>query len=259
MFPPLRPALPSSDTAQWLASTSCSATPCTQTRGRLYNPAESNNTGETFSISYLRGSVGGPIVWDQVEIGNYIIPNQAFAAADSVSDEPLSSSFSGVLGLAFPENSIISDKIPPGETDRPDGAVLPSNLFGISPESSSPSSHFLSLSLARPGSDRIKSYLGVGAHPPDTVPDPSAIVYTPVNTASSRLWKTTIDEITVWVDGQPKSVALGRSAGGGPSPEAVLDSGVPLILTTSSIANGIYGALGVGPASDGRCQCYLFP
>lgn len=32
----------------------------------------------------------------------------------------------------------------------------------------------------------------------------------------------------------------------------MLDSGVPFILTGTAIANGIYGALGIGPASDGQ-------
>jgi hypothetical protein len=243
-----------SDTAQWLAATSCSTGPCSQTKGRLYNPAASQNTDESFSITYISGRVEGPIVWDQIEIGGYTIPNQAFAAANNVMNEPLSPSFSGLLGLALPANSIISGKIPPRESDEPDGAPLPSNLFGLSPVSSAPSARFLSLSLARPGSDRIKSQLGIGRHPSDLVPSPSAVTYTPVTEGTGAVfWKTTIEEITVWVDGQPKPVTLGMGVGGGFLPESVLDSGVPLILATSSIANGIYGALGIGPANDGRC------
>jgi len=50
-----------------------------------------------------------------------------------------------------------------------------------------------------------------------------------------------------------------RSNSGASSPIAVLDSGVSLILTTSNIANGIYGAIGIGPASNGMCTCSFFP
>ena len=37
-------------------------------------------------------------------------------------------------------------------------------------------------------------------------------------------------------------------------PSAVLDTGVPLILAMSRIANAIYGAVGVTPAEDGMCE-----
>lgn len=43
----------------------------------------------------------------------------------------------------------------------------------------------------------------------------------------------------------------------GGTPTAVVDSGMPIILASTSIANGIYGALGVGPSSDGNCTCLL--
>jgi hypothetical protein len=48
-------------------------------------------------------------------------------------------------------------------------------------------------------------------------------------------------------------VTIPRGVKGTAFPVAVLDSGVPLIITTSEIANGIYGALGIGPAADGQC------
>lgn len=63
--------------------------------------------------------------------------------------------------------------------------------------------------------------------------------------------------LSVWVNGEERSVSLGKSNSGADFPSAVLDSGVPLILTTSTVANGIYGALGVGPASDGKCSYAL--
>jgi hypothetical protein len=49
------------------------------------------------------------------------------------------------------------------------------------------------------------------------------------------------------------SITIPRGVKGTALPVAVLDSGVPLIVTTSEIANGIYGTLGIGPGADGQC------
>ena len=67
-------------------------------------------------------------------------------------------------------------------------------------------------------------------------------------------WKVTVKAITVYVNSTRKPIQLSGSITGAPSPIAVLDSGVPLILTTTEIANGIYGAIGINPASDGMCM-----
>ncbi|PPQ85957.1 hypothetical protein CVT24_007934 [Panaeolus cyanescens] len=243
----------------WVASAGCSTQSCSQTNGRLYNPGVSSvSTGHDFVIPYLVGRAAGPIVWDRVNVGGYVIENQAFAAANDVTDEPLSPSFIGILGLALPLNSIIADSIPPVTDNTPDGAAWASNLFSITPVSNAPSARFLSMSLQRPGSDRIPSLLGIGRHPASLVPDPSLIKYTTL--VSERIgtlfWKLSVRAITVYVDGVPREVDVGRSNTGGVFPSAVVDSGVPLWLTTSRIANAIYGALGVGPAQDGMCECY---
>ena len=63
--------------------------------------------------------------------------------------------------------------------------------------------------------------------------------------------------ITVYMNGTKERVQLGSSVTGASSPVAVLDSGVSVILTTSDIANGIYGAIGINPASDGMCTSFL--
>lgn len=71
--------------------------------------------------------------------------------------------------------------------------------------------------------------------------------------AGTLFWKVSVRAITVYVNGTAKPVDVGRSNTGAVFPSAVLDSGVPLILTTSNVANAIYGALGIGPSSDGQC------
>ena len=70
-------------------------------------------------------------------------------------------------------------------------------------------------------------------------------------------WKVTVKAITVYMNGTTERIQLGRSATGASSPIAVLDSGVSVILTTSDIANGIYGAIGINPASNGMCTSFF--
>ncbi|KAF8121226.1 aspartic peptidase domain-containing protein [Boletus edulis] len=234
----------------WIASKSCSSTSCSATSGRLYDPSSSQTTAVTFTLQYLSGTVSGPIVWDQVQIGGYVIPNQALAT--SVNNEPLSYNFDGILGLALPPNSLIQQMIPASTGDAPDGATISSNLFSLTPATNTPSQSFFSLTLARPGFTQIPSLLGIGRHPPEIVPDPSQINYSPLVSESvgTLFWKTTIRAITVYVNGQARSIAL-QSLSGAPEPTALLDSGTPLIMTTPTLANGIYGALGISPAADG--------
>ncbi|KAF8551129.1 acid protease [Imleria badia] len=237
----------------WIASKSCSSSVCSATSGRLYDPSSSQPSGATFTMQYLSGTVSGPIVWDQVQLGDYIISNQALAAATSVNNEPLSYDFDGILGLALPSNSLIQQSIPASTSDAPDGAVISSNLLSLTPATNAPSQPFFSLTLARPGSTQIPSILGIGCHPPATVPNPSQIRYSSLVTESigTLLWKTTVRATTVYANGQAHPIAL-QSLSGATEPTALLDSGLPLIITTPVLANGIYGALGINPASDGN-------
>ncbi|EKM50305.1 uncharacterized protein PHACADRAFT_264924 [Phanerochaete carnosa HHB-10118-sp] len=239
----------------WIASTSCSTQACKQTNGNLYDPSQAQSTGQTFQISYVEGAVSGPIVWDTVTLGGYEIDGQALAAATSVSSEPLSPDFSGILGLALPANSIIASDVPPTTSSQPDGAVLASNLFTISPHYMAPSYRFISLTLARPdgGNSSVPSLLGLGRHPSqDVVPDPSKVQYSTLAVPSGstgsapRFWQTTLNGINVYVDGVQNPVNVGSTA------TAIVDSGMPVILASQDIANGIYGALGIGPGSDGQ-------
>ncbi|KAF5350203.1 hypothetical protein D9758_007841 [Tetrapyrgos nigripes] len=251
----------------WVASSSCSSGPCGNVpSNKRFDPSSSSDNvpnGQPFSINYLRGGVNGTVMFDTVSVGGYSIGGQAFAAADSVESESLSGDFSGIFGLALPANSIISSIVPP-TTNSFDGATIGSNIFSLTPISLAPAARFLSLTLSRPGSDAVPALLGIGKHPTQQVPqiDQSKIVYsTPLpsmssagTSASQHFWKSSINDITVWVNGEPKSVSLTASAftPGSSGPTAVLDTGIPVILATKALADGIYGALGIGPASDGN-------
>ena len=173
--------------------------------------------------------------------------------------EPLEYEYDGILGLALPLNSIIAQHIAPTDGNGRDGAPFSSNLFGITPVESAPASRFLSLALSRPGSSAVPSLLGIGQHPTELVPDPSKIQYSNLVSAQQGIlfWEVEVSAITVYNNGTALPVELGHSSSGNAFPVAVLDSGVPLILTSPQIANGIYGALGIGPASDGQCEFYL--
>lgn len=179
------------------------------------------------------------------------------AAAVDVQSEPLAPNFSGVLGIALPWNSIIAADVPSVTRNSLNGATWVLNLFSIN---TAPSFHFLSLALSRPGSNQVQSALGIGKHPTALVSDPSLIRYsTPVSDGFEALfWKATVRAITVYDNGVAKQVQLGSSNTGAPFPNAVLDSGSSRILTTSTIANAIYGSIGITPAPDGMCK-EIFP
>lgn len=267
--PPL-PLFPQSQLTQiqWIASTSC--TTCDSAGNRLYDPSGSLDAGEHFEINYIAGGAAGPIVWDKVSIGGYTILHQALgmpdltrsspqrphpeplAAAGEVKDEPLDA-FSGILGLAFPLNSVITSKLRAGDPVGADGATWASNLFGMD---GAPDSRFVSILLERPGSTKVPSLLGIGRHPVDLVPDPSKIHYSNILSEGNgaMFWKISVTAITVYVDGVRKDINIGPSNSGSAFPTAVLDTGVPVILATSDIANGIYGALDIHPARDGSCE-----
>ncbi|KAF7789932.1 hypothetical protein EIP86_000880 [Pleurotus ostreatoroseus] len=243
----------------WLASTACGSQACKQTNGQLYDPSQATSTNVGFTITYVEGYVSGTIVWDSVSLGGYTVGAQALAAAATVDSEPLAPAFDGVLGLALPANSVIENAVPGSFGNGPDGAVLPSNLFSITPVANAPNFRFLSLTLERPESAAVPSRLGIGRHP-SGVAHPERVEYAPVWAGSSgaKWWQGSLADVTVYVDGVGKAVALGTSgvqALAGAPPTAVVDSGMPVILASVAIANAVYGALGVGPASDG--QYYL--
>ena len=173
------------------------------------------------------------------------------AAASSVNDEPLTSQYSGILGLALPSDSSIFESI-----GTEDSQAFAANLFSMISSSSAPSAPFLSLALERPGFDAVPSVLGVGLHPHELVPDPSKVEYDDLVSSYNfnQFWAASVKGITIWVQGEAKDVALGISTTGSPYPTAVLDSGTPVILASPAITSAIYNTLGISPASDGTCE-----
>ncbi|KAK0469376.1 acid protease [Desarmillaria tabescens] len=249
----------------WLASTDCAS--CSNSCP-LYDSSQSTSvikTGALFDIDYLIGNVTGTVVWDEIDINDqFTIGSQALAAATVVVSEPLGSRFSGVLGLSPPSNSRITSLIPATDSNAPDGATFSSNIFSSSSVSST--NQFMGLLMTRPDGGALggrRPLLGIAKHPEQSdLPEwlggsLDSIEYTrPVTSTSNlgvnmgtTLWKVTVQGVSVWVDDQERVVTLPSTARG---TTAVLDSGVPIILTTKAIADGIYGAVGIGPGADGQ-------
>ena len=242
----------------WLASPSCQTSAC-KSSGHTYDPSSSSSaqtTSADFSISYLQGQVSGDVVKDTVRIGPASINAQALAAASNVTNEPLGDEFNGVLGLALPDNSLIASK------DGEDAVTK--GLFGAD---GAPNNKFIGMLLERPGSDRFPSLLGLGTHPspeqlrlPDGKDVESSLSYLGLSADESGelLFKVQL----AGIDAHPSTIQTPDAGTNqnnltsdtallGAPLRAVFDSGVPLILTTSTIANAVYGAVGVGPGSDG--------
>lgn len=186
-----------------------------------------------------------------------------------VQDEVLSTGYSGILALAFPLNSKIAQVIHPTNGNSPDGAPMISNLFGLG--NYGPREHFVSILLERPGILRIPSLLGVGRHPAKILP---SIASTPPGSswrtsltfnkvveyeAGALFWSTSVTGLTAYVNGSAVPIDVGTSDAdpNAVHPVGVLDTGIPFIFASAGIVNAFYGAYGIGPGSDGSCECSL--
>ncbi|KAL1746864.1 aspartic peptidase domain-containing protein, partial [Schizophyllum fasciatum] len=249
----------------WVVGADCETDAC-NSAGAHYDASASKSMqgsgGTPFSIAYLQGSVAGEIMYDAVRLGGddngFTVPAQAFSAATTVDNEPLSGNFDGVLGLAFSANSIIRQQVPaPQDDDQPNGESITANLFGIDDP---PSSAFISLVLERPGSDRYPSIMGIGAHPSakrlrlDKDPVDALSYLNLVSSLSSPLlFNVLLTDIIAHpstIAGHANELTADQSLLATPL-RAALDSGVPLILVRPDVANALYGAVGVHPGADG--------
>ncbi|KAL1680124.1 aspartic peptidase domain-containing protein [Schizophyllum commune] len=251
----------------WVVGANCDSGPC-HDAGAHYDASTSKTMqgsgGTPFSIAYLQGSVAGEIVYDAVRFGDddggFVIPAQAFAAASMVDNEPLAHNFDGVLGLAFSANSIIRQQVPAPEeedADDPNAESVSYNLFRID---NPPASAFISLLLERPGSDRYPSMMGIGAHPSQkslrlsqSPVDALHFLNLVSSTSGPLLFNVLLTDVTAHpstIDGHANELTEDQSLLATPL-RAILDSGVPLILTRPDVANAIYGSVGVGPGADG--------
>ncbi|CAE6417751.1 unnamed protein product [Rhizoctonia solani] len=250
----------SSDT--WLASSSCRSTVCQRAGTPLYGWSPTTlDSGTITDLSYLVGRVQGNIVFENIQLGNYPIANQALLSASQVENERLTSDFVGLLGLALEFNSLFVDQFQDKLAFSTSTVVT--NLFS---SSTAPSNRTIGISLQRPGQPNsgTPSLLSIGRHPSKVVPDPSKILYSSITDGTH--WRLPITEISAWLvgdynntaqayDAQPRRYIqlTGSTVSGSHSiwPLATIDTGGAHIISTRALANAFWGAFGIGPAADG--------
>ncbi|KAE8225758.1 hypothetical protein CF319_g1556 [Tilletia indica] len=255
----------------WIASTSCHDQSCRNKEGTTPPLLQMNDkflaADSAFNISYLFGAAAGPIYTTDITIGSQVISKQAFAAADSVTNEGLGTGkFSGVLGLSLPANSIQQEILTKAEgvenplNEQEDPSFSGSPLPGLWTDATS-GSRFFGIGLQRRAEEGGvgDSIITFGVHDSMYAADPSKIGYQAVIPDAdqvARHWRTSITEIVVSVGGNStSSIPLSPSAVSNVAsngfPLAILDSGAPISLGPPQILNSLYGAFGINPAENG--------
>jgi hypothetical protein len=233
---------------------------------QLFSDNYGDETGDSFDINYLVGSVSGPIIVSNVTFASTSIAAQAFAAADQVNNEDLGmSGISGIIGLALPANSIIQNELTsnivnPNNTEvnsNQTGSILPGLWEGLPA-----SSRIFGMGLQRLPSDGGNGNSTITFAGPDynyvSTDDQQYIKYAPVvpdDDNIKRKWKLFVSDFRVASNGTTFQIPLTTT--GVSLPTAILDSGSPLNLASVSFLNAMYGAIDVGPAADGSGGYYV--
>lgn len=251
----------------WIASMNCTSKDC-QTAPALFNDTHSLDSDTPLGLDFQVGSVSGNIMWEQVTIGEFGIGYQAMVSAEEVSNENLGDgNFTGLLGLALPANSVITQTIPGTTGSSPDGATFLDNLFGAG--ASAPTNRYFSLSLERSGDVRTVSSFGIGevdsrVCPPPCAPKWLPILAHPTKGSTGYLhWRLPLESIHATFYDDPQNgigpttqpIPLGstRTDANSTVPVAVLDSGgVGILVNNQDMLKAIYGAFGVQADNDGK-------
>lgn len=183
-----------------------------------------------------------------------------------------------MVGLSLPSNSIIANQSytsPPDtsnvnpENQASDPSLTGSVLAGLWNSNSANGSgkvgsRYFGLGLQRLPSDGGvgESVITFGAQDPNYVPDVSQIKYQPVVPSSdgiARHWNTYLLDIIVGFNDTTTHIPVGTTAvpSNSLTPTVVLDSGAGLNYGPAEVLNAMYGAFGVGPASDGSGGYYM--
>ncbi|CAD6888340.1 unnamed protein product [Tilletia caries] len=255
----------------WVASTSCRDQSCRNKEGTAPTLLQLNDAFQAadsaFNITYLVGAASGPIYTADVTLGSQTIVKQAFAAADSVTNEGLGTGkFSGVLGLSLPANSIQQEILNKAEgtqnalNEQEDPSFTGSPLPGLWADAPGGSRYFGIGLQRRPEEGGVgDSIITFGVHDSMYAPDPSQIGFEAVIPDADQVprhWRTTITEIVVSIGGNSSSsIPLGPSSVPNVAtngyPLAIIDSGAPISLGPPEILNSLYGAFGINPAENG--------
>uniref|UniRef100_V5ESM3 Aspartyl protease n=2 Tax=Kalmanozyma brasiliensis (strain GHG001) TaxID=1365824 RepID=V5ESM3_KALBG len=258
----------------WLANQDCDDDSCRGHQGlsvtKFNDRSDSVVDQDTpFNISYLLGSAEGQVKTASMLFGDpsttrLTINSQAFGSCNQVSNEDMDSgNFSGIIGVGPPANSLIQAdlnatsntaylnvNVRPPET----GAVLAGFWYNARP-----GRRFMGIGLQRLEEDGGSgdSVLTVGNHDPAYAgsTDPNINFTSAIGDADGvvRHWRVPLTEISVLMQhGISEPIPIGMSSViSGSNPIAVFDSGASVNLGPESTLDAMYGAWGIGPASDG--------
>lgn len=259
----------------WFANQDCDSDSCKGHQGltvtKFDDQTESVVDQDTpFNISYLLGSATGKVKTAPMLLGNsdtsrLIINSQAFGSCSDVNNEDMDQgNFSGIIGFGPPANSLIQADlnatsntawlnigVRPPET----GAVL-AGFWNYA----RPGRRFMGIGLQRLEEDggNGDSLVTIGNHDPSYAgsTNPTNINYTSAIADGDgvvRHWRLPLTEISVLMQhGVVEPIPVGMSSViSGSYPVAVFDSAASINLGPESTLNALYGAWGIGPASDG--------
>ncbi|CDW96774.1 hypothetical protein [Sporisorium scitamineum] len=258
----------------WLANQDCDSDSCRGHQGltvtKFSDLADSVVDQDTpFNISYLLGSASGKVKTASMLFGDpinsrLIVNSQAFGSCDQVSNEDMDSgNFTGIIGLGPPANSLIQADLNATSNTAwlnvnvrpPDtGAVLAGFWYNARP-----GRRFMGIGLQRLEEDggTGDSVLTIGNHDPAYAgsSDPKINYTAAIADADGvvRHWRVALTDISVQLQhGITEPIPIGTSSViAGSNPIAVFDSGASVNLGPENTLNALYGAWGIGPASDG--------
>jgi Eukaryotic aspartyl protease len=122
-------------------------------------------------IQYLSGKVEGDLITEEVRVGDLVVADQQFGAAETI-DVPLLDSvhWDGIVGLAYPSSALARTGVTPFFDNVIAKKLLPSSVFGyyLGPRSGMVTFGAVDLKYIAPGAEFVyaavthKSYWTVG-------------------------------------------------------------------------------------------------
>ncbi|PWZ01967.1 LOW QUALITY PROTEIN: acid protease [Testicularia cyperi] len=247
----------------WLANEACNSDSCKGHQGLSVQRFDDTADSDTpFDITYLLGSASGSVKTASMLFGDLDTSRLiAFGSCNVVANEDMDTG--NFSGLGPPANSLI-------QADLNATSNIASLNIGVNPpetgavlagfwNAARPGRRFMGIGLQRLEEEggHGDSVMTIGNHDPAYAgSDPSQIAYTSVigdADGVARHWRVSMTDITVQLQhGVTEAIPVGTSSvvtGG--YPIAVFDSGASINLGPESTLNALYGAWGIGPASDG--------
>lgn len=249
--------------ATWVMGNDCDSTACGQ--HTTWTPSDSTtykDPGESFSIAYGTGSVGGELAKDTLSIGSVEITME-FGVANTTSDDFTHFAFDGILGLSMAS----------GATD---------NFIDSLKSDKALSSNVFSVDLNRAGDGTNTGQLTFGGT--DSAKYKGDITYTSVDSSAGGHWAIAMDDMaydgtkagvtdklayldtgTSYAFGPSDDVAAlhkhipGASSSDGVTYTAPCDSDKPIVLVFSGVSREISVEDWLSsPDTDGTCTSNIF-